>query len=294
MVFTLEDLKKMAPVTREMILECAGNSRVFLVPQARGLQWDHGAVGNAKWTGVPLGAVLERAGVRPGAVDVVLTGTDKGAITSDPPSPGAINFERAVPLDKAKKDETLLAWEMNGEPLTASHGAPLRAVVGGWYGMASVKWLTNITVLARPHQGFFQTMDYSIWDRKKTITPQIVPITAIQPKAIITSHGAGAVLKANTKHTITGLAWAGENRVDKVELSIDGGKNWTEMQIENSAPFTWSSWSTNLNVGPARPEPLSLVVRATDNAKNTQPASRDPDRRSYMINHTVPVDVLVR
>lgn len=139
---TLDDLKKMEAVSRDIVLECAGNGRVFLVPQARGLQWGHGAVGLAKWTGVPLGAVLERAKVKAGAGDVVLTGADKGAI-ADPATPGTINFDRGIPLAKAKKDETLLAWDMNDEPLTASHGAPLRALVGGWYGMASVKWLTS-------------------------------------------------------------------------------------------------------------------------------------------------------
>src|SRR6266540_2332400 len=140
---TLDDLKKMEPVSREIVLECAGNSRVFLVPQARGLQWGHGAVGIAKWTGVPLGAILERAKVKAGAGAVVLVGADKGTI-ADPATPGAINFDRGIPLAKAKKDETLLAWNMNDEPLTASHGAPLRALVGGWYGMASVKWLSRI------------------------------------------------------------------------------------------------------------------------------------------------------
>src|SRR4051812_11526784 len=139
---TLDELKKMEAVSREIVLECAGNSRVFLVPPVRGTQWSHGAVGQAKWTGVPLGAVLERAKVKAGAGDVVLVGADTGTI-ADPATPGAIHFDRGIPLAKAKKDETLLVWNMNDEPLPAAHGAPLRAIVGGWYGMASVKWLTR-------------------------------------------------------------------------------------------------------------------------------------------------------
>src|SRR6476619_6548740 len=99
-----DELKKMGPVTRDNVLECAGNGRVFLIPQARGAQWSHGAAGNAAWTGVPLGAVLERAGVKRGAVDVVLVGADSGAITTDPPSPGVIHFDRGIPLAKARAD----------------------------------------------------------------------------------------------------------------------------------------------------------------------------------------------
>jgi DMSO/TMAO reductase YedYZ molybdopterin-dependent catalytic subunit len=202
---TLADLKKMEAVSRDSVLECAGNGRVFLVPQARGLQWGHGAVGQAKWTGVALGAVLERAKVKAGAGDVVLVGADKGTI-ADPATPGTINFDRGIPLAKAKKDETLLAWNMNDDALTASHGAPLRAIVGGWYGMASVKWLSRIVVLDKPHTGFWQTMDYSVWERPKEGLPQLVPVTAIQPKAVITIPGPGAVLEVGKEYTITAAA----------------------------------------------------------------------------------------
>src|SRR5262249_8955792 len=162
----------------------------------------------------PLGAVLERAKVKAGAGDVVLIGADKGAI-ADPATPGTINFDRGIPFAKAKKDETLLVWNMNDEPLLASHGAPLRALVGGWYGMASVKWLTRIVVLDKPHSGFFQTFDYSIWERPKEGLPQLVPVTAIQPKAVITKPGPGEVIAKTKQFTVSGYAWAGENAVAK-------------------------------------------------------------------------------
>jgi DMSO/TMAO reductase YedYZ molybdopterin-dependent catalytic subunit len=290
---TLDDLKKMEAVTREIVLECAGNGRVFLVPQARGLQWGHGAVGSAKWTGVPLGAVLDRAGVKAGAVDVVLTGADTGAITTDPPSPGAINFDRGIPFAKARKDETLLAWNMNDEPLTASHGAPLRAIVGGWYGMASVKWLTRIVVLDRPRAGFWQTMDYAVWERGADGLPQLVPVTAVQPKAILTTFGPGEVLKAGGEYTLGGMAWAGENGVKRVEFSTDGGKTWAPTHGGEAKPFAWGRWSVAFKA-PAAPGPLGILARCTDDKGNTQPEKRDPDRRSYAINHLVPVEVLVK
>jgi DMSO/TMAO reductase YedYZ molybdopterin-dependent catalytic subunit len=288
---TLDDIKKMEAVTREITLECAGNGRVFLVPQARGLQWGNGAVGNATWTGVPLGAILERAKVKAGAGAVVLVGADRGSI-AEPATPGAIHFDRGIPLAKAKKDETLLAWDMNKEPLTPSHGAPLRAVVGGWYGMASVKWLTRIFVLDRPHAGFWQTMDYSHWERGKDGLPQLVPVAAMQPKAIITSLGPNDVLEAGKVYALGGVAWAGESGAKQVELSIDGGKTWAPALHPVGKPFFWTRWTSNIT--PMAKGPLKLAVRCTDDKGNVQPAARDPDRRTYLINHIVPVEVTVK
>src|SRR5439155_6437423 len=137
------------PVTRPMMMGCAGNGRVFLTPAVRGLQWGHGAVGNADWTGIDLASLLERAKPRAGAMEVVLAGADSGAITADPATPGPIHFSRSLPLAKARKPEVMIAWGMGGEALTPAHGFPLRAVVGGWYGMASVKWLNRIVVTDR-------------------------------------------------------------------------------------------------------------------------------------------------
>ena len=122
-------------------LECAGNNRIFLEPKVKGVQWELGAVGNAKWTGVPLSAVLARAKPKTGAIEVILDGADEGEVDKTPTPSGKISFSRSLPLAKACHD-VLLAYEMNGEKLSASHGFPLRAIVPGWYAMASVKWLT--------------------------------------------------------------------------------------------------------------------------------------------------------
>jgi DMSO/TMAO reductase YedYZ molybdopterin-dependent catalytic subunit len=237
---SLDELKKMGAVTREVVLECAGNGRVFLVPPAKGTQWSHGAVGQAKWTGVPLGALLERAKLKAGAADVVLAGADRGAPAD---SPGPIHFDRSVPLAKAKADETLIIWEMNGRPLPAEHGGPLRAIVGGWYGMASVKWLTRIVVLDRPHNGFFQTLDYAYWARDKGGLPHLTPLTAIQPKAVVVSPEPGAVLKAGQEVAVKGFAWAGENAAAKVEVSTDGGKSWTAAKLGRAERFKAASFT---------------------------------------------------
>lgn len=290
---TVADLQKMATVTTPLTMECAGNGRVFLAPQARGLQWGFGAVGNAEWTGVPLAAVLDRAKLKPGAAEVVLVGADTGAITADPATPGTIHFDRSLPLDKARKPETLLAWAMNGQPLTDSHGAPLRAVIGGWYGMASVKWLTRVVVTDRPHQGYWQTFDYSVYERRNG-TPTVVPIQGIQPKASIARPAFGEVIPAGGVFVVKGLAWAGEANVDRVDVSTDGGATWATAKLTGEAkPFCWRTWEYAWSV-PAKPGAVKLVARATDSRGVSQPEKRDPDRRTYVINHLVPVEVTVR
>ncbi len=288
---SLADLREMATVSRPATLECAGNGRVFLVPAVAGAQWGLGAVGTAVWTGVPLGAVLDRAKVKAGAVDVVLTGADKGAVAGPPSSPGAIHFDRGIPLAKCRRDETLLAWEMNGQPLTPSHGFPLRAVVGGWYGMAAVKWLTRVTVTDRPYQGFWQTLDYSYFERDGG-RPGLTPITGILPKASVARPATGEVVPAGKPYRVTGLAWAGEQAVATVEVSTDGGATWRPAALDKQAkPHCWQAWSAEWT--PTARGPAQVVARATDAAGRTQPVKRDPDRRTYLINHLVPVPVTV-
>src|SRR5262249_10503601 len=148
---------KLPATTTPLTLECAGNGRAFLEPKAKGVPWQLGAISTAEWTGVPLATILERAGVRPDAVDVVLEGADGGLVANDPKPTGPIRFARGLSLAKALKPEVILAHQMNGEALPDAHGYPLRAVIGGWYGMASIKWLSRIVVTTRPFHGYEQT-----------------------------------------------------------------------------------------------------------------------------------------
>lgn len=289
---TYEDLTKLPARKLTATLECAGNGRVHITPPVPGVQWGQGAVGNAEWTGVPLAALLTKAGLKDAAAEVLLEGTDKGQINTDPKSPGPIHFARSLPLEKAKKDEVLLAYRMNGEPLPASHGYPLRAVVGGWYGMASVKWLARIVVTDRPFQGFFQSLDYSYFERREG-QPTLKPVTAIQPKAVLARPGLQDVIPAGKPYRVFGAAWAGEHAVDKVEVSVDGGKTWAKAKLlGESKPVQWVLWEYEWEK-PAAGQ-ASLVARATDDQGRTQPPTRDPDRRNYMINHLVPTAVTVR
>lgn len=148
------------------VVECAGNGRVYYVPPNEGLQWQN-AVGNAAWTGVLLREILEMAGVKRTAREVLLVGADSGVVDTNKKtaSPGPIAFARSLPLEKAIAHSTILAYSMNEEPLTRDHGYPLRAVVGGWFGMAWVKWITHITVVEQPFLGYWQTRDYFRWNR---------------------------------------------------------------------------------------------------------------------------------
>jgi len=159
-----QQLRDMPSETRVATLECAGNSRVFLVPQVSGAQWELGAVGNAEWTGVPLAALLERAGLEEDACEIVLEGADRGTPKEEPVPPGQISYSRSLPRDKALQREVLIAYQMNGRDLPLNHGYPVRAVVPGHYGMASVKWLTHVHAVREPFRGYWQTSDYGYWE----------------------------------------------------------------------------------------------------------------------------------
>lgn len=279
--------------TRSLVatLECAGNGRSFLQPRAKGVQWELGAVSNAEWTGIPLGALLEKAGVRSGAVEVILEGADKGEVKNEPKPVGAIHFARSLPLAKALRPDVLLAHKMNGAALPAAHGFPLRAVVGGWYGMASIKWLTRIIVTDRPFGGYFQTTDYSIWEKRDGL-PVLTPISEVQVKASIARPAAGEKVPANGKYRVHGAAWAGETEVARVEISTDGGKTWSEVRLLGKpVPLAWRLWEYEWKT-PAAGK-ATLMVRATDKRGRTQPLERDPDRRNYVISHVLPVPVEV-
>ncbi|MEA3068927.1 MAG: hypothetical protein QOD29_373, partial [Alphaproteobacteria bacterium] len=164
LALSYEKLRSMRSETRVATLECAGNSRVFLVPQVQGAQWELGAVSNAEWTGVPLRALLERAEVREDACEIVLEGADRGTPKEEPIPPTPISYVWSLPRAKAIRPEVLIAYQMNGRDLPRDHGFPVRAIVPGHYGMASVKWLTRIQAIREPFHGYWQTTDYGYWD----------------------------------------------------------------------------------------------------------------------------------
>jgi DMSO/TMAO reductase YedYZ molybdopterin-dependent catalytic subunit len=289
---TYDDLRAMPSKTIAATLECAGNNRIFLEPKAKGVQWELGAVGNASWTGVLLSTVLDCAKVKAGAIEVILDGADEGVVDKSPTPAGKISFCRSLPLNKARTD-VLLAYEMNGEKLSAAHGFPLRAIVPGWYAMASVKWLRRIIVTAKPFNGFYQSLDYSYWDRSGPL-PTLAPLSEQQTKAEIARPENGETIAADSVYRIHGAAWSGTGEISRVEVSVDSGKSWQDAKLLGE-PIgnAWRLWEYEWRT-PAKTDRFTVIARATDSRGVVQPVARSGDRGTYMINHLLPVEVDVR
>jgi DMSO/TMAO reductase YedYZ molybdopterin-dependent catalytic subunit len=288
-----EELTQMPSETRSVTLECAGNGRVLLVPKVDGAQWQLGAVSTAEWTGVRLDTVLERAGLDPNATELVFEGADSGE-PSKPSKPGKpIKFSRSIPVTRASGGDVLLAYKMNGQPLPQAHGFPVRAIVPGWYGMASVKWLSRIVAVTQPYHGYFQTVDYAYWQQQSGFA-QRVPVTAIQVKSQIARPTTAEVVAKGKAYRIFGAAWAGDAAIAKVEVSTDGGQSYAPAKLLGTpTKYTWRLWEFTWKV-PDKAGKFALLSRATDANGNSQPLERDKDREAYMISHVVPVDVRVQ
>src|SRR5213596_416356 len=224
-----EELLELEALTIPVTLECAGNNRNFLEPKVKGVQWGLGAVGTAEWTGVPLSVLLDRAVVRSNACEVILEGADHGMLDDPKSPPGELTFSRSVPLEKAKRD-VLLAYRMNGKDLPPEHGFPVRAIVPGWYAMASIKWLQRIIVTDRPFTGYYQTLDYAYWQRRGD-DAELTPLSEMQVKAEIARPAEGETVPAKTSVRVCGAAWACDAEITKVELSTDGGVTWNDAEL---------------------------------------------------------------
>jgi DMSO/TMAO reductase YedYZ molybdopterin-dependent catalytic subunit len=267
-------------------LECAGNGRTLFRPAIEGERWDLGAVSTAKWTGVSLRDVLDRAAVSPSAREVVFRGADGGPLDG---LPAPIRFERSLALEVARGDDVLLVHTMNGAPLTPAHGFPLRLVVPGWYAVASVKWLTEIELIDHELEAFYQTDRYWYeWQRGGRWVRE--PVTRMLVRSLITEPAEGAEL-ARDELTVRGVAWSGVAPVTRVEVSAGGGE-WHEARLAGAKDrYGARPWEVTLTV-PAGP--LVLRARATDEAGNTQPEQAEWNRLGYGNNsiHQVPIRVL--
>lgn len=262
----LEQLRELPAVSGPVTLECAGNGRAHLVPRPVSQPWLDGAVGTAVWTGVRLRDVLADAAPTDGAVDVVFTGADHGierGVEQD--------YARALPLPVAMGDDALLAYEMNGAPLPAQHGFPLRLVVPGWYGMASVKWLTTVTVTSSPYDGFQNAVAYRL---KAGPDEAGEPVTTIAPRALLVPPGfpdfgsRRRVVDAGPVR-LQGRAWSGRGAVQRVEVSTDDGRTWSAAELEPAlGAHAWARWTCTWS---ARPGDHVLSVRASDSSGATQP-----------------------
>ncbi len=268
-------------------MECAGNGRSFLRPLVEGVQWSAGAVGHAEWSGVPLNHVLEEAGLLPEAVEIVFEGADFGMEKEySEPTP----FGRSLPLEKALRPDTLLATRMNGEWLEPSHGYPLRLLVPGWYGVASVKWLDRIEAVSAPYEGYFQTTKYTIQRANgRGYSTEVVGPMPVKSEIIRPADNAVLGIGANR---IFGMAWAGEHAVAAVEVSVDGGETWQRAELNGPrAPYSWTLWEHLWEV--AVPGEYTLLARAISESGQVQRTQHDPDFGGYLINFSRPTVVQV-
>ncbi len=290
--FGYEELLAMPSRTVVATVECAGNGRTFLPEESTGLQWALGAVGTAEWTGVPLPTVLEQAGLQQEASEIVLEGADSGCIDEEPKTPGPIHFARGLPLSKALSSDVLLAYRMNGEELSRHHGFPLRAIVPGWYGMASVKWLQRIFVSTRPFGGYFQTFEYSRWERRDGMA-ELVALGESAVKAEITGPCSNASIKRASVCRINGIAWAGESEIAKVEISSNEGGVWNPARLlDIPRRYCWVRWEYEWQT-PAQPASVTLMARATDKDGRSQPFHHPKEERHYAVHHVFKIPVRV-
>jgi DMSO/TMAO reductase YedYZ molybdopterin-dependent catalytic subunit len=251
-----QEILKLRRHSITVTVECAGNGV------------GGGAVSTATWTGVPLRELLTQAGIQPGVRFVRLAGCDQGRVET---AGEQIPFARSIPLDKALHPDTILAFEMNGAPLPDEHGFPLRAIVPGWYGMDSVKWLVSVEALDRQDLTHFMTERY-VATRLLAVGTERRPLSRMQVKSLITSPREGEQLPLRT-YVIRGAAWAGESEISQVEVTADG-RTWKRAELESPLrPYCWVLWTFVWT--PPAPGNYTVVARATDSRGITQPATKD-------------------
>lgn len=274
LAFSLADLESMERRTFTAVLECAGNGRSFYDPVPEGTPWRHDAAGNARWSGVPLVALLDRAGVREGTVDLVTQGADM---------PG---MQRGLPLAVARDPETLVVLEMNGGPLGVGHGGPARLLVPGWAGIASTKWLVGVFALDRAFAGFWNSDNYVVWSAEGE---PLRSVTEMPVRSVVSAPRDGAVLRAGSQ-PIAGYAWSGHGAIRSVEVSSDGGVTWREAPFRGDGRRSWVRWETRWEAAPGE---ATLMARATDERGLRQPRVAPWNLKGYLQNGIQAVAVRV-
>ena len=278
--FTLKDMRQMEAVTITAVVQCSGNGRAFHRPKGPGVQWERGAVGNAEWTGVRLRDLLTKAGVQAGARHVQLQGADRPVVASVP------LFIRSIPLEKALHPDTILAYEMNGRPLPLLHGAPLRVITPGWMADSCMKWLTEIAVQAEESTGYYMQQAYRVptMPVESGTTPNVpsVPVEEMVVKSLIAVPQEGETVKSGPL-AIQGMAWSGEAKVVKVEVSFDEGKTWEPARlVGEDRPYAWRQWQLVWKAKTAGT--FTILCRATDACGEQQPVTTPWNPSGFLWN----------
>ena len=283
----LEEIKSLPKKTMPVTLECAGNGRSNVTPRSFSMPWKYGAVGTSEWTGTPLKPLIKKAAPKPEVVDITFTGADRGYDSGH-----EHNFARSLTLKQIEELDVLLVYQMNGIPLLPQHGAPLRIIVPGWYGMASVKWLTEIKALNKSFDGYQQTGTYCF---RTTRDEPGIPITDIRVKSLMKPPGipdwtSRKRLVPKGEVTLIGRAWSGDGRkIEKVEVSVNG--EWFEAKLYNSnSKYSWIKWALDWKAVEGH---YTLGCRATDESGQTQPDTQVFDIGGFANNAIQQMEIFV-
>ncbi|MDF2458186.1 MAG: putative Sulfite:cytochrome c oxidoreductase, subunit [Nitrospira sp.] len=265
LTLSFDELRKFEPVSEVVTLECAGNGRAFHRPKVEGTPWEKGAVSTARWTGVRLADVLAQAQLQPEGKHLLLEGAD--------PAAKKPQYVRSIPLQKALEPSTLLVYKMNGAPLPIANGFPVRLLVSGWTGNHSVKWITHLSVIAQPHDGFYMNryrFPISYAHPGADIQPKdMAMITSLPVKSIITSPEDGMRISKGSV-LVTGIAYAGEGKVQAVDVSTDYGSHWEEARLSpDTVRYAWGLWEYSWDV--QKPGSYLIMARARDSLGRVQP-----------------------
>jgi DMSO/TMAO reductase YedYZ molybdopterin-dependent catalytic subunit len=284
---TLDEIRALPARTEPVTMECAGNGRARFHPRPISQPWLYEAIGTAAWTGSPLWPLIERAGLRDDAVELVFTGADRGVQGEEEQ-----DYQRSLTIEEVRRPEVMLVYEMNGRPLEPQHGYPLRLIVPGWYGMTSVKWLTSIEAVTEPFEGYQQVGSY----RYKVDTEESgEPVTRIRPRALMVPPGIPDFFSRHRmvdagREQLFGRAWSGSGSIERVEVGIDG--TWSDARLgPQVGPFAWRSWTFDWD---ALPGDHVLSCRATDATGDVQPTDQPWNHQGMGNNLVQEVPVTVR
>ena len=280
---SLDELRRLDPTSIVAVNQCSGNSRSLAGPRVPGAQWAHGAMGNARWTGVRLSDLLQRAGLKSGAVQVTFNGLDEAPLPSVP------DFVKALDVENCTQPEVLVAYEMNGAPLPMLNGFPLRLVVPGWYATYWVKALSEVMVLTHPFDGYWMAKAYRIpttpsaTEEPLHLAEETVPINRMNVRSFIVDPEPGASFRVGQPCLLEGIAFDAGNGIRQVEVSFDGGRTWRDADLAaDLGRFSFRRWRYTWQPG-ERGEQIARV-RATSNSGETQPTTAGWNRSAFMRN----------